>query len=119
MQIVQIFGVKSSSQTRAAERFFKERGAKLQLIDLTQKPLAPGEFRPFLQKFGLSNLIDTKAKEYTEAGLQYLRLSEPELIAKIEAQPKLLKLPFVRCGKLVSIGHDEDSWKLIHDAAKI
>ena len=44
---VQIFGVKNSQETRAAERFFKERGVKIHLVDLKQKPMAPGEIRRF------------------------------------------------------------------------
>ncbi len=119
MQVIQIFGVKGSAATRAAERFFKERGAKLQIVDLKQKPMAPGEIRRFIEKFGLTALLDTDSNEYANAGLKYLKLSEKELLQKIEAEPKLVKLPLVRSGKLVAMGHDEESWKAIHAAAKI
>jgi arsenate reductase-like glutaredoxin family protein len=37
---IQIFGVKNSQATRAAERFFKERRTPVQFIDL-QKSLCP------------------------------------------------------------------------------
>ena len=37
--VVQIFGVKNSQATRAAERFFKERRATIQFVDLKQKPM--------------------------------------------------------------------------------
>jgi hypothetical protein len=40
MQSVQIFGVKNSNATRAAERFFKERRVAIHLVDLKQKPMA-------------------------------------------------------------------------------
>ena len=40
---VQIFGLKNSHATRAAERFFKERGITVHSVDLKQKPMAPGE----------------------------------------------------------------------------
>jgi arsenate reductase-like glutaredoxin family protein len=33
---IQIFGTKKSSDTRKAERFFKERGIKFQSIDLKE-----------------------------------------------------------------------------------
>ena len=33
------------------------------------------------------------------------------------ADPKLLRLPLVRGGKLLSIGHDEDSWKAMFASA--
>ena len=41
---IQIFGTKKSSDTRKAERFFKERGIKFQSIDLKEKGLSKGEF---------------------------------------------------------------------------
>jgi len=70
MQIVQIFGVKSSSATRAAERFFKERRIPLQMIDLNAKPMAAGEIKRFVEKFTLAGLLDTAGKGYEGAGLE-------------------------------------------------
>jgi arsenate reductase-like glutaredoxin family protein len=111
MQIIQIFGLKGSQATRAAERFFKERGIKIQSIDLKQKPMAPGEIRRFIEKFSLAGLLDTESKSYMDAGLKYLKVSDAGLLSKIEADPKLLRLPLVRAAKIISIGHDEASWK--------
>ena len=109
--IVQIFGVKNSSETRAAERFFKERRAQIQLVDLKQKALAPGEIKRFINKFGLRALLDTEGKSYVDAGLKYLKVSDDELLGRIEREPKLLRLPLVRGGNIVSVGKDEESWK--------
>ncbi len=113
MQIsrVQIFGVKSSQATRAAERFFKERCVAIQLVDLQRKPMAPGEIKRFVDRFGLIALIDSEGKAYIDAGLKYFKMTDTELLGKIERDPKLLRLPLVRGGNRVSIGHDEDSWK--------
>jgi arsenate reductase (glutaredoxin) len=33
------------------------------------------------------------------------------MLARIERDPKLLRLPLVRAGSRLSAGHDEDSWK--------
>lgn len=111
MAIVQIFGVKSSPATRAAERFFKERRIAIQMVDLKKKAMAAGEIKRFVDRFGWDGLLDTEGKAYAEGGLKYLKLSEGELIARIEREPSLLRLPLVRGGKLVSIGQDEESWK--------
>jgi arsenate reductase len=108
---IQIFGLKNSQATRAAERFFKERRAKIQFVDLRQKPMAPGEIRRFVERFGLTGLLDSQGKAYVDAGLKYLRAGDVELLGKIERDPNLLRLPLVRSGKLLSVGHDEDSWK--------
>ena len=108
---VQIFGVKNSQATRAAERFFKERRVAIQLVDLKQKPMAPGEIKRFIERFGLAGLIDREGKAYIDAGLKYLKLADAELLERIERDPRLLRLPLVRAANRLSIGHDEDSWK--------
>jgi arsenate reductase (glutaredoxin) len=111
MANIQIFGIKNSQATRAAERFFKERRASIQMIDLKQKPMAPGEIRRFIERFTLNGILDVQGKAYVDAGLQYLRMSDAELLGRIEREPKLLHLPLVRSGKHLSIGHDENAWK--------
>jgi arsenate reductase len=117
MTIVQIFGLKNSQATRAAERFFKERSVAIQLVDLKQKPMAPGEIRRFIERFSLTGLLDAEGKSYLDAGLKYLKLTDAELLARIERDPKLLRLPLVRAANRLSIGHDENSWKAMLDAA--
>ena len=108
---VQIFGVKNSQETRAAERFFKERRVTIHMVDLKQKPMSAGEIRRFVERFKLAGLLDTEGKAFVEAGLRYMRMSETELLARVEKDPKLLKLPLIRGGKILSVGHDEDAWK--------
>ena len=109
--IIQIFGVKNSPATRAAERFFKERRVAFQFIDLKKKPMAPGEIRRFVERFGLNQLLDSEGVAYVDAGLKYLKTSEAELLARIEQEPKLLKLPLVRSAQRLSVGDDEAAWK--------
>jgi arsenate reductase-like glutaredoxin family protein len=111
MATIQIFGLKNSSATRAAERFFKERRTVIQLVDLKQKPMALGEIKRFIERFGLAGLLDSEGKTYVDEGLKYLKLSDAELLGRIERNPQLLRLPLVRAGQRLSAGHDESSWK--------
>ena len=108
---VQIFGLKNSSATRAAERFFKERRIAIHYVDLKQKPMSPGEIGRFVKKFTLTTLLDKESKAYIEAGLAHMIISEAGWLTKIEANPMLLKLPLMRCGNHLAIGHDEAAWK--------
>ena len=108
---VQIFGVKNSQETRAAERFFKERRVTIHMVDLKQKPMSAGEIRRFIERFTLAGLLDSEGKAFVDAGLKYYRLSDSELLARIEKDPKLLKLPLIRGGKVLCVGQDEDAWK--------
>ena len=113
---VQIFGVRGSAATRAAERFFKERRIAIHFVDLSQTPMAPAEIKRFVDRFGLQALIDVEGKSYLEAGLKYLRVSDSELLMRIEKEPKLLRLPLVRAANQLSVGQDENSWKRMQAA---
>ena len=81
MLSVQIFGLKNSQATRAAERFFKERRVTIHMVDLKQKPMAAGEIKRFIERFGLAGLLDSEGKAYIDAGLKYYKLSDAELLA--------------------------------------
>ena len=111
MVSVQIFGLKSSQATRAADRFFKERGIPIHSVDLKQKPMSPGEIRRFIDRYGLHSLLDCEGKVYVEAGLKYLKMSDAELLGRIEREPRLLRLPLVRCGNRLAIGQDQNGWQ--------
>jgi arsenate reductase-like glutaredoxin family protein len=80
---VQMFGLKNSQATRAAERFFKERRVAIQFVDLKKKPMAPAEIKRFIDRFGVNSLLDCESKAYIDAGLAYLKLSESELLERI------------------------------------
>lgn len=111
MVSVQIFGLKNSQSTRAAERFFKERRVAIHFVDLSKKAMAPAEIRRFTDKFGLAALLDTEGKSWTDAGLKYLKVSDVQMLEKIEKDPKLLRLPLIRGGNRLSVGQDEESWR--------
>ncbi len=80
-------------------------------VDLHDRPMSAGEFNRFVQKFGLNAVLDITGKAYIDAGLEFLRVSDDGMLAKIEAEPKLLRLPLVRYGKYVTVGMAEVDWK--------
>ena len=110
-QSVQIFGHERDQGTRAAIRFFKERRVAIHLVDITRKPMARGELRRFTERFGPAALADTQGRAWREAGLEYLRMDEAELIDRLLGEQSLLRLPLVRFGNDLAIGRDEDAWK--------
>jgi arsenate reductase len=111
MLSVQIFGIKNSQATRAMERFFKERRVAIHFVDLAKKPMAAAEIKRFVDRFGLAALLDTEGRAWIDAGLKYLKVSDSEMLQCIEKDPRLLRLPLIRGGNILSVGHDEDSWK--------
>ena len=110
MKNVQIFGLKNSQATRAAERFFKERRIEIHFVDLKQKAMSAGEIKRFTERYGLLALVDTEGRAYSDAGLKYLKVSDSELLRRIEQDPKLLRLPLVRAANQLSVGQDENAW---------
>jgi arsenate reductase (glutaredoxin) len=73
--------------------------------------MAPREIGRFIDHFGLAGLLDIQGKAYVDGGLAYLKLSESELLSRIEREPMLLRLPLIRAGNQLSIGQDEAAWK--------
>lgn len=108
---VQIFGLKKSAATRAAERFFKERRLRVIFVDLAQRPIAKGELSRFTQKFGLTALLNMEGKAYEQQNLAYLHVGEEGLIQRVVEHPELLKLPLVRLGKQLSYGEAPEAWR--------
>ena len=106
----QVFGTKKSKETRAAERFFKERRVKIHFVDLNERPIARGELARFVQKFGLNALLDLEGKTYERSNLAYLRTTEDGIVSRIIETPELLRLPLVRLGKVLTVGEDPAAW---------
>jgi arsenate reductase-like glutaredoxin family protein len=109
---VQIFGLDKDQATRAAVRFFKERRFAIHQVDLKRKPIAPGELRRFIEGLGAAALLDAESRVYRDAGLGYLRMDDREIVERLLADPRLLRLPLVRFGNDVSAGREEATWKV-------
>ena len=108
---VQIFGVKKSSETRKALRFFAERRIKTHFVDLMERAASRGELTRFAQKFGVAALVDETAHRYAELGLRTARYGEERWLEILVDEPLLLKLPLVRRGNALTIGTAESTWK--------
>jgi arsenate reductase len=108
---VQIFGVKKSSETRKALRFFAERRITTHFVDLMERAASRGELSRFVQKFGISALVDDTARRYAELGLRTARYGEERWLEILVDEPLLLKMPLVRRGNALTIGASETTWK--------
>lgn len=108
---IQIFGTKKCFDTKKADRYFKERGIKAQLIDLKEKGMSKGEFASVKQAVGgLDKLLDENNKDKNMlALLKYLSDSDKE--EKLLENQQLLKTPIVRNGKQATVGYQPEIWK--------
>jgi len=108
---VQIFGVRKSSDTRKALRFFSERRIKTHFVDLNERAASLGELRRFAQKFGVGALIDADGPRFRDLGLRHARMSDDSCLEKLVDEPLLLKMPLVRSGNQLTVGLNEAAWK--------
>jgi arsenate reductase (glutaredoxin) len=108
---VQIFGIRKSPETRKALRFFAERRIKTHFVDLKERRASPGELRRFVQKFGITSLVDQASRRFEELGLRHARMSDERWLERLSLEPMLLKMPLVRNAGQLSIGDDETTWK--------
>ena len=108
---IQIFGTKKCNDTKKAQRFFKERGIKLQFIDMKEKGMSKGELRSVCQAVGgIDNLLDENTKDQDALALvKYI--SEDEKEDKILENQQILKTPVVRNGKQATVGYQSEVWK--------
>jgi len=97
---IQIFGTKKCSDTRKAERFFKERGIKYQFIDMKEKGMSKGEFNSVAQvNGGVEAMLNPDAKDQdTLALIRYL--APEDKLEKILGNPQVIKTPVVRNGSV-------------------
>lgn len=83
----------------------------ISFVDLKKRPPAPGELKRFAQKFGARALLDEESKAYRKADLGYLTMGDTEVLERVAADPRLLRLPLVRYGNELTIGVDEAAWR--------
>lgn len=107
---IQIFGVSKCFDTKKAERYFKERRIKYQLIDLVQKGMSKGEFQSVKAAVGLKDLINSSSKEYERLNIKHI-ISDQIKEELLLNNPKLFKTPIVRNGKQATVGYQPEVWK--------
>jgi len=110
MPDIQVFGRDDSAATRAALRFFRERRVVVHYVDIQKRRIAPGELRRFTQRLGAGALLEPSSRPYRDEGLAFLSLDEAGIIARLLADPRLLRLPLARHGTEVTVGLDERTW---------
>ena len=108
---IQIFGSKKSNDSKKAERYFKERCIKYQMIDMKEKGMSKGEFQSVMKAVGgLEAMLDPDCKDQDTLMLvKYLADSQKE--DKVLENQQILRLPIVRNGRQATLGYCPDVWK--------
>jgi len=107
---IQIFGKPKCFDTKKAERYFKERRVKFQLIDLSKFGMSKGEYKSVKSAVGgMDALIDEKSKEYENQYMAYLA-DKNDAEERLLDNPGMFKTPIVRNGKKATVGYQPDVW---------
>ena len=107
---IQIFGKSKCFDTKKAIRYFKERGIKVQYIEIDKFGISKGEYNSIKQAVGgIDNLIDHESKK-KDLLLLIEYLSEEAKEVKLLENPKLFKTPIVRDGKKATVGYEPGVW---------
>ena len=107
---IQIFGTSKCFDTKKAERYFKERRIKYQLVDLKRFGFSGKEFDSVLRAVGgIDKLInwDSKSQEVTLMKYMEDRVAKED---KVFDNPDLVKTPVVRNGKQATVGYCPEIW---------
>lgn len=107
---IQIFGKSKCFDTKKAERYFKERRIRYQLVDVLKFGLSGKEFDSVLRAIGgIDNLVDWESKDPQITLMRYME----DPVAKEDKvfdEPKLMRTPIVRNGKQATVGYCPDVW---------
>lgn len=117
--MIQIFGTPRCKVTRAAQRFFGDRGIKVQFVDLREKGLSKGELAAVARAVGgMAAIYDAGGARVKERGLQHLGPDEARMAALLAEDALLCRTPIVRDGARAAVGADEAKWRAFAEAAK-
>ena len=108
---VQIFGIRKNPETRKALRFFAERRVKTHFVDLQERAASRGELARFVQKFGVSALVNSTSKRFDELGMRTAHYGDDRWLQILVDEPFILRMPLVRHGNALTIGVAETTWK--------
>lgn len=107
---IQIFGTAKSFDTKKAQRWFKERNIRFQMIDLAVKGMSRGEFESVCRAVGgWEALFDPDSRDKQNALL--IRYAPEELRCDLLLEhPLCMKTPIVRNGRLAAVGYQPEVW---------
>ncbi len=113
--MIQIFGTRKCKGTRAAQRFFSERGLKVHLVDVKEKGPSAGELASVARAVGGIRALYDPTKDPTK---RFAAPTDAQLATLLVEHPDWLVTPIVRRSPAAAVGTDEAAWKLLADAEK-
>ena len=90
-------------------RYFQERRIPVQRINLPRYGISRRELESVRAQVGLEALIDREGRAFAASPVRFSDREELLLQALLD-NPRLLRAPIVRNGKLATVGYKPDVW---------
>ena len=114
---IQIYVYKKNFAVQKAERFFKERRAQAQLVDLKKHKLGLREAQLFARAAGgARNLVDRENVNALSHPVAHTD-NEAVILDYLVEKPEFMRSPIVRDGQRVIVGEDPAGWQRLLDSA--
>ena len=104
---MQIIGTAKCRDTMMCRLWFDQRGISYHYVDLTKRPLSPGELKAVADQVGWEAMLDKDGKVWKKLQLEWKEYDPKE---ELEENPLLLRTPVIREGSKVAIGNDPEAW---------
>jgi arsenate reductase (glutaredoxin) len=108
---IQIYVSKSNPDVLKAERFFKERKIKVQLVDVKKHRPGLRELELFARAAGgARHLVERRGMKALERPVAHMS-DESLILSELQNDSTALVSPIVRNGLLVTMGVNEQVWQ--------
>jgi arsenate reductase (glutaredoxin) len=115
---IQIYVAKSNPDVLKAERFFKERKIKAQLVDVKKHKLSLRELELFARAAGGARyLVERRGMKALERPVAHMS-DENLILSELQNDSTALVSPIVRNGLQVTVGINETMWQQWIDKEK-
>ena len=105
---IQIWETKGFDSQKAV-RYFKERRIPAQRIDLWRYGISRRELESVRDRVGLDALIDRDGQAFKSSPVRFSDREDLILQALLD-NPRLIRAPIVRSGKLATVGYRPEVW---------
>lgn len=94
-----------------ARRWLADNGVRVREREMFRQPLTATEIEDVLEDRPLTAVLSTRTKQYAAHGLRARPHTEAELLRHMEAEPRLIRRPLLKWGKLLLVGFDAQRWE--------
>jgi len=115
---LQLYALKKNFAVQKAERFFKERRAQVQFVDLKKHKMGLREIQLFARAAGgARSLVDRENVQAMSHPVAHTD-NEAVILEYLLEKPEFMRTPIVRDGQRVVIGEDAAGWQRLLEQQK-